>query len=62
MKDRDIVDFLLVKENEITSQIHNAVTEILRHGYESERGKAQVPDMIDSIQYILEDIQRVINR
>lgn len=62
MKDRDIVDFLLVKENEITSQIHNAVTEMLRHGYESERGKAQVPDMIDSIQYILEDIQRVINR
>lgn len=62
MNDRDVVNYLLIKEIEISSRIHNAVTEILRLGYESERGKAQVSDMIESIQYILEDIERVVNR
>ena len=62
MSDREIVNYLLLKENEISNRIHNAVTEILRHRYESERGKAQVPDMIESIRYILEDIERVVSR
>lgn len=62
MSDRDIVNYLLIKESEISNRIHNAVTEILRHGYNTERGKAQVPDMIESIQYILEDMERVVNR
>lgn len=57
MSDREIVNYLLLKENEISNRIHNAVTEILRHGYESKRGKAQVLDMIESIRYILEDIK-----
>lgn len=62
MSDWDIVNYLLIKEIEISNRIHNAVTEILRHGYNTERGKAQVPDMIESIQYILEDIERIVNR
>lgn len=62
MNDRDIVNYLLIKEIEISNRMHNAVTEILRHGYDSERGKSQVPDMIESIKYILEDIERVANR
>lgn len=62
MGDRDIVNYLLIKESEISNRIHNAVTDILRLGYDSERGKSQVPDMIESIQYILEDIERVVNR
>lgn len=62
MSDKDIVNYLLIKDIEISNRIHNAITEILRLGYDSERGKAQVPDMIESIQYILEDIERVANR
>lgn len=62
MSDKDIVNYLLIKEIEISNRIHNATTEILRLGYDSERGKAQVPDMIESIQYILEDIERIVNR
>lgn len=62
MNDRDIVNYLLIKEIEISNRMHNAVTEILWHGYDSERGKSQVPDMIESIKYILEDIERVANR
>lgn len=62
MSDKDIVNYLLIKDIEISNRIHNVVTEILRLGYDSDRGKAQVPDMIESIQYILEDIERVVNR
>lgn len=62
MSDRDVVNYLLIKEIEISNRIHNAVTEILRHGYNTERGKSQAPDMIGSIQYILEDIERIVNR
>lgn len=62
MNDRDVVNCLLIKEIEISGRIHHAVTEILRHGYESDRGKTKVPDMIGSIRYILEDIERVLNR
>ena len=62
MSDREIVGYILLKETEISNRIHNAVTEILRHGYESDRGKTQVPDVIEAIQYILEDIERVVNR
>lgn len=62
MSDREIVNYLLLKENEISNRMHNAVTEILRHGYESERRKAQAPNMIESIRYILEDIERIVNR
>lgn len=62
MSDKDIVNYLLIKDVEISNRIHNVITEILRLGYDGERGKAQVPDMIESIQYILEDIERVANR
>ena len=59
MNDREIVKYLLIKEQEISNSVHHAVTEILRHGYGATRGKSQVPDMIEAIQYILEDIERV---
>lgn len=62
MIDREIVNYLLIKEIEISNRIHNAVTEILRLGYESDRGKKQIPDMNESIRYILEDIERVVSR
>lgn len=62
MSDRDVIDYLLIKENEMSNKVHHAVTEILRLGYGSERGKEQIPDMVESIQYILEDIERVVNR
>lgn len=62
MNDRDIVNYLLIKEIEISNRMHNAVAEILRLGYDSERGKSQVPYMIESVKYILEDIERAMNR
>lgn len=62
MKDREVVNLLLLKETEISNKIHHAITEIMRLGYETERGKSQVQDMTDSISYSLDDLQRILNR
>ena len=62
MKDCEVINLLLLKEMEISNKIHLAITEIMRLGYESERGKAQVLDMMDSIMYSLDDMRRVLNR
>lgn len=62
MKDREVVNLLLLKETEISNKIHNAITEIMRLGYETDRGKSQVSDMVDSISYSLDDLQNILNR
>ena len=62
MKDSEVINLLLLKETEISNKIHHVVTEIMRLGYESDRGKAQVLDMMDSIMYSLDDMRRVLNR
>lgn len=62
MSTKQVVNLLLSKEVEITNRIHQAVSQIMRLGYESERGKKEIPDLIDSIKYTLEDLERVVNR
>lgn len=47
MNDREISDYLLSKEIEISGRIHNAVMGILQYGHNSERGKSQVPDILN---------------
>ena len=62
MDTKQVVNLLLTKETEITNKIHQAVSQIMRLGYESERGKKEIPDLINSIQYTLEDLERIVNR
>lgn len=62
MDTKQVVNLLLNKETEITNKIHQAISQIMRLGYESERGKKEIPDLIDSIKYTLEDLERVVNR
>lgn len=62
MDTKQVVNLLLNKEIEITNKIHQAVSQIMRLGYESERGKKEIPDLINSIQYTLEDLERIVNR
>lgn len=62
MNTNQVIDLLLNRENEISNKFHNAITEILRVGYETERGKTIIPDLIESVQYSLEEIERIINR
>lgn len=61
MKEKDVIKMLLIKESEMSNRIHNAIIEIMRLGYESERGKKQISDMIESIRYISDDIEDILN-
>ena len=61
MNTNQVVNLLLSKENEISNKLHNTISELLRLGYDTERGKNLIPDLIESVQYTLEDIERIIN-
>ena len=41
MNTKEVVDLLLTKEIEILNKFHNTISEILRLGYETERGTVQ---------------------
>ena len=61
MNTKEVVDLLLTKEIVILNKFHNTISEILRLGYETERGKNKLPDLISSVEYSLEEIERIIN-
>ncbi|MCM1224310.1 MAG: hypothetical protein NC548_58645 [Lachnospiraceae bacterium] len=48
MKDKDVINFILIEETEIVNKMHHAVSEIMRLGYDTERGKKQVHSLIIS--------------
>lgn len=62
MTDKEIISMLLNRNIEINNKISNAILDILRLGYNTERGKQIVPDLIESINYTLEEIDRIIKR
>lgn len=62
MNDRDVASLLLSKEIEIAHKIHNSVEEVLRLGYDSEKGKESVFSMIDSIKYSLDEMETLLRR
>lgn len=62
MTDKEVVSILLYRNVEISGKINNAVLDILRLGYNTERGKQIIPDLIESIEYTLEEIDRIIKR
>lgn len=62
MSTKEVINLLLNKESEIDNKINNVISELLRLGYDSERGKNLVEDMRDSIEYSLDEIERIINR
>ena len=62
MKTNEVINMLLNKESEIHNKINNVISELLRLGYESERGKMLVVNLRDSIEYTLDEIERIINR
>ena len=62
MTENQVINMLLNKENEISNKFHSTITQLLRLGYETERGKSEIPSLIESVKYSLEDIERIINR
>lgn len=61
MTENQAVDILLSTERDINSRIHSAITEILRKGYENV-GKEQMESIIDSIRYVAEQTEMIIDR
>ena len=62
MSTSEVINLLLTKEIEIDNKIINVVSELLRLGYDSGRDKKYVKDLRDSIEYTLEEIERILNR
>lgn len=62
MKTNEVINLLLDKESEIDNKINGVISELLRLDYESERGKMLVVDLRASIEYTLDEIERIINR
>ena len=61
MNDKQVINTLLNKEDEITSKFHQAVNNILRLGYNTERGQREISDLIESVRYSLEELERIID-
>ena len=61
MNKKQVIALLLNQSEVITGKINNTVTEILRIGYDTERGQDLIPDLINSINYSLEELEITIN-
>ncbi|MFQ9785846.1 MAG: hypothetical protein ACLRYF_04365 [Mediterraneibacter faecis] len=62
MTTNEVVNLLMSKGNEIDNKIIDTISEVLRVGYETDRGKECVKNLRDSIEYTLDEIERVLNR
>lgn len=57
----EVVKALLCKESEVMYKFHNTIEEVLRLGYETERGKETVNRLFESVDYSMEQLNRQIN-
>ena len=57
----EVIKALLCKESEVMSKFHNTIEEVLRLGYETERGKETVNRLFESVDYSMEQLNRQIN-
>ena len=60
--DKEVIKILLIKQQEISNRFYETITEVMRLGYETDRGKAKVNDLSESVEYILSDMKRLLNR
>lgn len=61
MSDKQVINTLLNKENEISNKFHQAIINILRLGYNTERGQREISDLIESVKYSLEELECIID-
>ena len=61
MNKKQVIALLLNQSEVITGKFNNTINEILRLGYDTERGQDLVHDLIDSINYSLEELETTIN-
>lgn len=55
--DKNVINILMLKEQEITAKFHNAISEIMRLGYNTDRGRAEIDSLVSSVEYTLGDIR-----
>ena len=53
----EAVKIILTKESEIQDRFLSAISEILRLGHESERGRKQAKELCESIRSIADELQ-----
>lgn len=58
MNDKEYIKLLLSKNAELHNRFNSVIEEIMRKG----NGKESIINLIDSIKYIAEDMDRIINR
>lgn len=56
----EVINFLLNKGNEIDGKIINTISEILRLGYDSDRGKEYVKKLLESIRWTVDDMENFL--
>lgn len=61
MNEKQVIALLLNQSEVITGKFNNTINEILRLGYNTERGQDLVPDLVNSINYSLEELEITIN-
>ena len=61
MNEKQVIALLLNQSEVITGKFNNTINEILRLGYDTERGQDLIPDLINSINYSLEELEITIN-
>lgn len=61
MSDKQVINTLLNKENEISNKFHQAIINILRLGYNTERGQREISGLIESVRYSLEELECIID-
>lgn len=61
MNEKQVINTLLNKENEISNKFHQAISEILRLSYDTERGQEVPFNLIISVRYSLEELERSLN-
>ena len=62
MNTKQVVDLLLNRETEITAKFHNAILGLMRLDYNTPRGAETISDLIESVRYSLEEIERITGR
>ena len=58
MEDRECIKLLLNKNVEIMNRVNATIEQILRRG----NGTEEIKSLIESLRYVTDDIERIINR
>lgn len=62
MSKAQLINMILNRSVQIQNRVNNSVDAMLRTKATDESAKAEVKDLIESLRYVLDDMERVIDR